>query len=630
MNKSINGFGIGCITLLSTACIETADLNVVTEKNNIYVTAVREGLYPETRTFRDADGSVEWSPFDEISLFYSETDNGGSKFTSVNSEPTALAEFKGRLDGYPTENATYLYGVYPFSLETRFKNNVTTVSLPAEQTATEGTFANGLFPTIARSKDLNLTFYNICGGVKFTILRNDITSVRFKGNNGERLTGSADVIFDNNGRPVVTGINSEGKDEIVVYAPTGGTFQPGQEYYIVAYPTELSSGYTLTFRTSGMKEGKYVNAKAVKIKRSIFGTINQADQKVSTWADVSYLGGGFSSGIYLGITGFNDRLYTYPVRQLTNSTKSGFDTFINGFSMKNGTLLYYSVDHAISDLQSISLPSDLSKVAIITFTDGLDQGSIMMNETYNNNADYLNAINRRIRNETVCRLPITSYSIGLQGTDVVDETMFINNLKLLSSEGIDNNKYAYDVNDMSSVNAIFRNIAEQLSKSSYFQTIKLKMPGLPDGTLVRFTFDNVDSADKSEVYIEGIFKLSTKSLENLEFKGMTSTSGSVIKGVIDGIFVSFTFENVHTPTNNLINKYYIKEWNYITSYKTWQINSEFDKTDNAEITTEQRSLAVMLVLDCSSSLSNDFTTAKKNAKDFINTLYDASTMNLSR
>ena len=354
-------------------------------------------------------------------------------------------------------------------------------------------------------------------------------------------------------------------------------------------------------------------------------TINNltATCKIVVNGEQSTIDGGTQSGIYLGITGFNKELYSHPINRLTKESKNRFDSFINGLKMNDGTLLYYSVDEAINKLQSANLPSDITTVAIVTFTDGLDQGSIMMNDSYSDNTEYLNAINQRIKNEKVSGLPITAYSIGLKGKDIKDAMMFTNNLKKLSSENSDGNRYYYEASSMSSVNAAFLEIAENLSKSSYSQTINLKIPGLPNGTLVRFTFDNVSDAAKSKLYIEGTFNLATRSLENVKYVGLTSTSGSTINGTADGIFVSFTFSGIYTSNNKLIDKKYTDEWTYITSYKTWQINSEFDKTENTSINIERSSAAIMLVLDCSSSLENDFVKAQKNAIDFINTLYNA-------
>ncbi len=328
------------------------------------------------------------------------------------------------------------------------------------------------------------------------------------------------------------------------------------------------------------------------------------------------------SGIYLGVMSFNQAFYTYPISLLSSATKSGYDTFIDGMTMKNGTILCYSVDEAVNTLQAATLPADISTVALITFTDGLDQGSLMITDKYDSDEDYLTAIKGRIDDETVVGKNILAYSIGLRGEDVsteADIAKFRSTLKQLASS----DENATEVTSMSEVNAKFQEIAEQLNQTRHLQTISLKMPGLSNGTRVRFTFDNVSSADYSEVYIEGTFNLRERSLSDVEYHGMTCTSGTIISGVTEGIFVTFTFENIQTESNTLLSEEYISEW-YMTSASSWQINSEFDGNENTDIINEKKSAAIMLVLDCSSSLGSQFSTAQSNAKSFIATLCNSS------
>lgn len=323
------------------------------------------------------------------------------------------------------------------------------------------------------------------------------------------------------------------------------------------------------------------------------------------------------NGIYLGITGFNQAIYDYPILQLSKSSVNGFRSFIDNLAMKNGTLLYYSVDQALNAMQTAELPADISTAAIVTFTDGLDQGSMMMDVPYDDDMAYLDALNNRIMTEKVAGQPISAFSIGIRGKDVGDIEMFRANLAKLASSS----ENATEVTSMAEVNAKFQEIAAQLSQSNYIQTINLKMPGVSNGTLVRFTFDNVNSAENSKLYIEGTFNLKERSLENVKYVGLTSTSGTTIKGTVDNIFVNFKFEGIHTENNVLVKSEFTDEWTYISSNSSWQINSEFDKTENSDIVTERSSAVIMLVLDCSSSLADDFVKAQTNAKDFINTLY---------
>ena len=377
-----------------------------------------------------------------------------------------------------------------------------------------------------------------------------------------------------------------------------------------------------TLLASNLTETTYTDTKPLRGSNfyRVKAVVGDVESGYTSSAAATLTSSDLDNGIYLGITGFNQIIYEYPVLQLSESSVDGFRNFVDGLTMKNGTLLYYSVDQALNTLQATELPSDITTAAIITFTDGLDQGSFMMDGVYyNDEMEYLNALNHRIKNETVSGQPITAYSIGIRGKDVSDINMFRTNLAKLASS-TDN---ATEVTSMAEVNAKFKEIAEKLSQSNYVQTINLKMPGLSNGTRVRFTFDNVNAANKSQIYIEGKFNLKDKSLEEVQYVGLTSTSGTTVKGTVDGIFVNFTFDGVHTDNNVLIKSEFTDEWTYIASNDTWQINSEFDKTENSDIVTERSSAVIMLVLDCSSSLADDFVKAQTNAKDFISTLYQA-------
>ena len=377
--------------------------------------------------------------------------------------------------------------------------------------------------------------------------------------------------------------------------------------------TQIAKGLTATSYTdeNPLKGSNFYRVKAV---------IEGVESGYTASVSAALPDNGLESGIYLGINAFNQQLYKYPVLLLNEASLSGFNGFIDGLTMKNGTLQFYAVDEALNIMQETTLPSDVSTVALVTFTDGLDQGSFMMNSTYESNDQYLDAIQKRIQEETISGQNIEAYSIGLKGDDVKDIATFRDNLRKLASS----DENATEVTSMSEVNAKFQEIAEKLSSSNYVQTINLTIPGLANGTKVRFTFDNVKDAANSGLYLEGEFNLKEKSLDNIEYHGLKSESGSSVKGKVDGIFVTFTFEKVRTDNNVLIKSEFTDEWTYITSNSTWQINSEFDKTENSDIENKRSSAAIMLVLDCSNSLGEQFATAQSNAKGFINTLYEAS------
>ena len=322
------------------------------------------------------------------------------------------------------------------------------------------------------------------------------------------------------------------------------------------------------------------------------------------------------SGIYMGVLGFNSQLYSKEIGSLSSSTKSAYTSFVNNLTSSNGTLLYYGVENALDALKNAEVPEDLINVTLVTFTDGLDQGSFMMQSKYYDTNSYLTALNNRIKSEKVQNIPINAYSIGLRGNDVSDLAQFQKNLQYLASK----NNNAVEVSNISEVNAKFQEIANQVYNESLISTVGLTIPGQSNGTKIRFTFDNVSNAANSTMYIEGTFRLSDRALTDVTYHGLSCSSGATVIGQQDGIFVTFKFEGVKSLTSLSISSSYIDQWTYVSSSNKWQINSEFTPENNTTMEVSRKSALIMLVLDCSSSLGSQFSTAKSNANSFISTL----------
>ena len=608
---------------LVTSCVESDEAVDLTSmpRQTITIEASQETRRVETRTTLQTDGSVFWNPSDEISLFFNSGTNGGDKFVSQNSENVAIAEFSGSIQGITgggedLEENAYFWAVYPYSEGNSCDGSSIVTTLPYKQQAVEGTFADDLFITIARSPSVRMAFKNVCGGVKFCVSKSGIESVIFRGNSGENLAGKVRVSFDENNKPAVTEV-IDGQSEVVVTAPNGGTFEPGKYYYIITLPTPLESGFEMIFRKSDNTKIVYKRTSGVVINRSRFGVVENVDSGEAMPDDTPT--GGSESGFYLGIIGFNNGLYTYPIKHLSAKSVAGYNSFIDGLSTQNGTLLYYAVDRSVDQLQAATFPSNLYNVSIVTFTDGLDQGSLDEGEgNYLTNAEYLTALNKSLTEEKVSDNSITAYTIGVLGDDAsANYNAFRNNLEKLATSS-DN---VFEVNDMSEVNEAFMEIASQLGETKYYQTFMLEIKGPSHNEKCRFTFDNVSSYDASQCYIEGTFNRVDKTLTDVSYVGLTSTSGTVVSSVKtpDNFYV-FTFEGLQTSDEGLVPKDCVQHW--YTNEGVWQKNSEF-VFDPGSVTMEkiERSAAVLLNLDCSSSLGEeDFATLKQSAKSFITKL----------
>lgn len=331
-------------------------------------------------------------------------------------------------------------------------------------------------------------------------------------------------------------------------------------------------------------------------------------------------------GMYMGITGFNEHLYNKSISLLNRITESKFTGFVNSLPNRDGTLLYYAVDKSLDSLAEAPCPRNLRNVAIVTFTDGLDQGSLMLTERgFTHDTQYASAMGERINEMVVHGCTLQAFSIGLKGNDVIDNSMFIANLRSLASS--DDNVAL--VNDMDEVTAKFNEIANNLAQKSYSysHTLTLTIPGISNGTRIRFTFDDVtnNSVSQSTQYIEGTFNLIDRSLTNVTYHGLTSTSGTTIMPKSVNVpYITYEFDDlVLTDPSQQIDKNKIKEWYWVADYG-WQINSEFTPSsiDDMQVETSYSSAIVMLVLDCSSSLIDDFSQLKSAANTFIDILAD--------
>ena len=323
-------------------------------------------------------------------------------------------------------------------------------------------------------------------------------------------------------------------------------------------------------------------------------------------------------GLYLGIIGFNQELYTMPLGLLNQDTKHNFENFVDGLTMQDGTILYHAVNTGLNSLAKAKVPENLINVSVVTFTDGLDQGSIALSD-YNSSSEYLSAVNTRITNELIGGNHISAYSIGVRGSDMDDIESFRNNLNKLSSDPAHN---VFEVNNMSEASEKFAQIAQQLYNQSTFYNVTLKLPVQDNNTLIRFTFDNVSNAATSQCYIEGTYIRNNglAQLTDIHYVGLECMSGHTITGASESIFNVFSFKNLTDLSGNQISTDNVSQWKWNESTQNWNINSEFSQSHNTEIVNEYKSAMIMLVLDCSSSLSNDFTNMKTAANGFIETL----------
>lgn len=335
-------------------------------------------------------------------------------------------------------------------------------------------------------------------------------------------------------------------------------------------------------------------------------------------------------GIYLGIIGFNSDLFVKDISLLNNSTESQFTDFISGLSQGKGTGLYYADYTALKKLNKFSTPPKLKNVALVTFTDGLDNVSISNSEydpeNYGSTTAYREALHNKIVKEKIHGKRVSAYTIGLKGSDVTDEAQFVETLKKLASN--DNN--VFQVSNMSEALQRFSDIAADLYSVSTAVNLGVDVPGgYDDGQLLRFTFDNASAATNSSKYIEATYKRSSKNsrkLENISYVGFNSGSSSITSSSSKGAYYHFSFNDLRYTDGTSISQSDINKimlWKK-TSNGNWDKESEFDPASSSSITEDKSSALIVLVLDCTTSLGNDFSKMQDAGKSFVHTLLNPS------
>lgn len=364
---------------------------------------------PSTKTVLQSDGSVFWSPGDAISLFYGASRS--AQFVSDNTTPSLQANFNGSLEGFLPNGNDEFWAVYPYSEGNAFDGSAVSLTLPDVQEGVEGTFAKDLYISMARSKDYTLQFYNLCGGVKFSVASEGIKYVTFSGNADEVLAGAVKVAFDANGKPQVQSVVN-GKKEIRVDAPEGGTFEVGKWYYLVALPATLSAGYTMSFYKDELYAQRITDI-SISIKRSTWGKLTDADDvgpalqpnneiwytstdgKVVVPNNDSLFGATLISNTYEGEKGvmtFDGPVSMVGDKSYNNSSVSPFNYCANLETIslpESVDMIGYSAFSCCSQLQAVTMPSHLSYMGGAVFEDTAIQ-SIFIPET--DEFDFVNPI----------------------------------------------------------------------------------------------------------------------------------------------------------------------------------------------------------------------------------------------
>jgi hypothetical protein len=273
--------GIVLILMTGACAIPEVDRSIQEDKSQKKwtFTAVSEES-PTKTAFQADETSIWWSPSDEIAIFYGASE--GSKFTATNDKEVAKAEFQGELETFTGESESgemyYFWAVYPYSSAVSCDGQSVVVRLSDQQEAKAGSFAPNTNISIAKSPGLALSFYNACAWFRFTVKKEGVKRVVFRGNGNEDVAGEFRISMGEDNRPTAP-VVIDGKKEISLTMPGNADFEVGKMYYITLLPQMFQYGFTVYFQTDTEAGARSINTKATYL-RSKYNTGTEFDKTV--------------------------------------------------------------------------------------------------------------------------------------------------------------------------------------------------------------------------------------------------------------------------------------------------------------------------------------------------------------
>ena len=264
--------------IVSFASCSSEDNNTTIENESatkvMTFTATQEGNEASTRAILSGT-NIHWESKDEISLLYS---SENKQFTLTH----GAGSTSGKFSGEALESGPYT-AVYPYqSTASLSGNDVTNVTLPATQTATDNSFDKNAALMMAKSDNTTLEFKNAVGYVKvkpkFACSKIEL----------EAAEGSSDILAGkgtlnwNGGNPKIN-ITEETSKTITL----NGSIAKDNSYYIVVPTGTLNRMWKITFTADDGINTVYTRycSKLLTIERNKIINLGNFATDSPFWAD---------------------------------------------------------------------------------------------------------------------------------------------------------------------------------------------------------------------------------------------------------------------------------------------------------------------------------------------------------
>ena len=236
------------------ACQKTEENFEQSDAHELHASIEADGA---SKTVLDENNNIRWSEGDQIVAFMK---------TSLGLKYQLKDSYIGETSGYFSKVSSgssddlgagmewdHIVAYYPYAESIKCAksgdNYHISVILPTEQTYAPDSFGNGSWPMVAVSNDNDITFKNVCGGMKLQLKGTQkVTSIKIQGKNNEKLSGAATVTaYTDETKPAITMASGASTS---VTLDCGSGIQLNQstatEFIIALPPVLFSKGFTVT------------------------------------------------------------------------------------------------------------------------------------------------------------------------------------------------------------------------------------------------------------------------------------------------------------------------------------------------------------------------------------------------
>ena len=227
---------------------------------------------------------IYWVEGDAINLFYLGANSSVECARYAAESAGASSAFKPVDPSSPVDviqASQQFIGLYPYNADASatFSPKSVTTSIPSTQEAVGNGFDPKALLAVGYSTTLaNMSFYNICGGICFTLQNpGNYSAIKFSGKGSESVAGKVAVDISSPSEPHASAVPGESSAVVTLTPPDGGSFESGKEYYIPIIPGDFPNGFTMTFEEKGGNSFNCECNASVTFRRGAFARVNEID-----------------------------------------------------------------------------------------------------------------------------------------------------------------------------------------------------------------------------------------------------------------------------------------------------------------------------------------------------------------